>query len=282
MINGVTLGVVYALVALGYSMVFGVLYFVNFAHGDICMVGAYLSLVMVSKFGLGLAPALAISMICSAVLGVVIEKLAYYPLRSASKVTTMMSALGMSLLLATSGQILWGSITQPFPEVLTIEKYLIAGANANSLQVLMVVVCLVLLVVLQLLVRKTTIGKALRATSVDREAAMLMGINVDFVISFTFFVASAYAAVAGTFIGIYYDAVYPTMGALLGMRAFTAAILGGIGSIPGTVIGGLILGVAEGLGAAYISTMWRDGIAFSIMILVLLFKPTGIMGQVSR
>lgn len=282
LINGTTLGVVYALVALGYSMVYGVLRFVNFAHGDVCMVGAYVSLVMCSKFHVGLVPALIVSMAAAAVLGMVIEKFAYFPLRNASKVTTMMSALGMSLLLSTMGQILWGSITQPFPTVLKIQKWHVFGAHANSLQLIMFLVCVALFVVLQILVQKSTIGKALRATSQDREAALLMGINTDNVISFTFLVASAFAAVAGTFIGIYYDAVYPTMGGMLGTRAFTAAILGGIGNIPGTVLGGLILGIAEVLGAAYISTLWRDGIAFMIMILVLLVKPSGLLGRVQR
>ncbi|MGE5484747.1 MAG: branched-chain amino acid ABC transporter permease [Ignavibacteriales bacterium] len=281
MINGLTLGSIYSLVALGYSMVYGVLFFVNFAHGDVMMVGAFMSLLFLTR-NLGFIPSLALAMACCAVLGMTIERIAYRPLRRSTRLAAMTSALGVSMTLQISAQLIWGTQTNRVPTAFPIAQIALGpNAQITTLQIAVLGISILMMMGLQTLIMKTKVGKALRATALDREAAGLMGINTNNIISFTFGIGSALAAVAGLLVGMAYDAVYVTMGYGVGTKAFTAAILGGIGSIPGAMVGGIALGVVEALGGAYLSSGYRDGIAFGVLILTLLFKPNGLFGKSS-
>lgn len=279
LINGFTLGTIYSLVALGYSMVYGVLFFVNFAHGDIMMFGAF---VLITLLGtqMGLIPSVICAMIFCAVMGMTIEFVAYRALRGSTRLAAMTSALGVSMILMILAQIIWGTHTYSVPKTFeVIQIPITANASINTLQIMTLVVAIVMMIGLQFLLMKTKIGKALRGTALDRDVAQLMGINTNHIISFTFAIGSALAAVAGFLVGSAYDAVYTTMGFGVGNKAFAAAILGGIGNIPGAMLGGIIIGVVESLGAAYISSGYRDAIAFVVLILVLLIRPTGLFGK---
>ncbi len=282
-INGLTLGAIYALIALGYSMVYGVLYFINFAHGDVAMLGAYLCVVVLAgRLHLSNMVAVLLALVLSAVAGVLIEKVAYLPLRRAERLSMIISSLGVSMILSTGAQVIWGVSTQPVPSIVPTVLYRFGGAVASSLQFVILGVSLALMVGLQLLVHRTKIGIALRATSFSRDTASAMGIDTDKVISFTFALGSLLAAVAGIMVGIYYSTIYPTMGSTIGMKAFTSAVVGGIGSIPGAMLGGMLLGVVESLGGAYISSGYRDAIAFAVLIAILLFRPQGLLGSGGR
>jgi branched-chain amino acid transport system permease protein len=247
------------------------------------MLGAYLCVVVLAgRLHLSNMVAVLLALVLSAVAGVLIEKVAYLPLRRAERLSMIISSLGVSMILSTGAQVIWGVSTQPVPSIVPTVLYRFGGAVASSLQFVILGVSLALMVGLQLLVHRTKIGIALRATSFSRDTASAMGIDTDKVISFTFALGSLLAAVAGIMVGIYYSTIYPTMGSTIGMKAFTSAVVGGIGSIPGAMLGGMLLGVVESLGGAYISSGYRDAIAFAVLIAILLFRPQGLLGSGGR
>ena len=262
-------------------MVYGIAKMLNFAHGDIIMIGAYASYFTLTGFGLGFLPSLIISMAICVVLGITIERLAYKPLRNADSLSVLITAIGVSYFLQNSAQLLWGSATKMFPTDL-ISGYVTLFNGALTipyLTIVTIIVCSIVTFALQWFVNNTKIGSAMRACSEDKDAARLMGINVDTTISVTFAIGSCFAAVASIFLCSAYPAISPTLGSMPGIKAFTAAVFGGVGSIPGAFIGGLLLGVIEILSKAYISTQLSDAIVFSVLIIVLLFKPAGILGK---
>jgi len=287
--NGLSLGSIYALIALGYTMIYGILRFINFAHGDVFMVGAFSGYYLAMVFGftsssgiVSILIALGIlicSMFICSVLGFTIEKLAYKPLRSAPKLTILITAIGVSLFLEYTGQLVFGADPKSFPTLIENTPALnLSGAVIGTVPVVVLVTALVLMYVLRLVVMKTKIGTAMRALSYNQTAASLMGININKVISFTFIIGSSLAAAAGMLYGLNYPSIDPLMGILPGIKAFVAAVLGGIGNIPGAALGGMIIGLLETFVVGYISPAYRDAIAFGILILILLFKPTGILG----
>lgn len=282
-LNGLQLGFVYALIALGYTMVYGIIKLINFAHGDIFMVGAFLGFFGFTYWGLPWPLATVVAMIGSATLGMLIERVAYRPLRAkgAPRIAALITAIGVSLFLEyfSSLKFVFGPnfrvVNRPFQDY----RWTIGGVGISSVQVLVIVVVVILLLVLQYVVQHTKVGKAMRAVSYDQDAARLMGIDVDRVISYTFAIGSALAAAAGVLFALAYPQIHPFMGIMPGLKAFTAAVLGGIGNIPGAVLGSLIMGQAEVITAAYITTDYRDAIAFSILIFVLLVRPAGLLGK---
>jgi branched-chain amino acid transport system permease protein len=288
LINGLALGSILALIALGYTMVYGILRFINFAHGDIFMLGAFAGFYLAPKVATvlptpsiwsGLA-VMGISMAICAVVGIVIEKLAYRPLRRSPKLTVLITAIGISLFLEYTGQFVFGAAPKKFPEIIPVYPIMkLGGLSVTSNQIIVLAVTLVLLLALRFIVLKTKMGMAMRALSFNPEAAALMGVNTDVVISFTFGLGSALAAAAGILFAVNYPAIDPLMGILPGLKAFVAAVLGGIGNLPGAALGGLIIGVTETLVAGYISSTYRDAIAFGILILILLIKPSGLLGK---
>ncbi|MFH1143065.1 MAG: branched-chain amino acid ABC transporter permease [Candidatus Eisenbacteria bacterium] len=281
LINGLQLGFVYALIALGYTMVYGIVRLINFAHGDVFMVGAYLGFYAITRAHLPMPLALLAAMAGCAVLGVVIEKAAYKPLRAAPRIAALITAIGVSIFLEyfTSLHFVFGPNYLAYPRPFPVVNYeLGGGVSVSTIQIVVFAVAIVLLAVLQLFVHKTKTGMAMRAVSFDKDAARLMGINVDYIISITFAVGSALAAAGGVLYGIAYPQINPFMGIMPGLKAFVAAVLGGIGVIPGAMLGALIMGVVEVLSAAFVSSTMRDAFAFGILILVLLVKPTGILG----
>lgn len=278
-INGLAIGSIYALLALGYTMVYGIINLINFAHGEIYMVGAMAGFYASRAFNLPFFPTLIIAMVASGALGVLIEKVAYRPLRKSPRITVLISAIGVSLLLQNGFRYLVGPSPKSFPELIPVVKYDLGLFQVNNIQLLTLGISLVLVLVLQYIVFRTKMGKAMRAVSYDMEAAQLMGINVNRTISFTFFLGSILAGAAGILVALSWTSIDPYMGMMPGLKAFVAAVLGGIGIIPGALIGGIFIGIAETLTKAYISTSLSDAIAFSILILVLLVKPTGILGK---
>ncbi len=280
LVNGLTLGSTYALIALGYTMVYGIIQLINFAHGEIYMFGAFAGLLLVTVFGLNIFVALIGAMVFCMFLGMLIERIAYRPIRGkSSRLSALISAIGVSIFLSTLMALIRGTNTTRYPEIITIHTYHVGSVDLSSLQITILVVSALLMVGLQLMIQQTRMGKAMRACSQDLEAASLMGINANRVISYTFAIGSALAAAGGVMVGVYYNAVWPYMGMMAGLKAFSAAVLGGIGSIPGAMIGGLTLGVLEILGVAYLSSSYKDAIAFGILILVLILRPQGIMGK---
>lgn len=279
LINGLALGSVYALIAIGYTMVYGIIKLINFAHGDIYMVGAFFGYLVVNNLGLGFIPSLFIAMIGCAILGVIIEKVAYKPLRNSPKITIFITAIGISLLLENGFRLIFGPNPRPFPELLKVKIYKLGAFQINNLQIAMLLVSIILVILLQYIVYKTKVGKAMRAASFDTEAAQLMGINVNNTISITFAIGSALAAAAGVLVGMAYPKIEPYMGIMPGLKAFVAAVLGGIGILPGAMAGGILLGVAETLTKAFISTKLSDAIAFAILIVTLMVKPNGLFGK---
>ena len=282
LINGISLGSIYALIALGYTMVYGIIKLINFAHGDIYMVGAYIGFFATTALGLSFVPALVLAMVGAGLAGMLIEYLAYRPLRFAPKISVLITAIGVSLLLEYGGMLVVSPQPRTFPAVFPTETYNLAGIIINNQQVVILVVSLLLMVLLTYVVQYTKIGKAMRAVSFDTEAAQLMGIDSGRIISFTFGIGSALAAAAGVLVGIYYNSIDPLMGIMPGLKAFVAAVLGGIGILPGAMLGGLILGVVEALVSGFISSTFRDAAAFAILILILLFKPSGLLGKNTR
>lgn len=280
LLNGLTLGSTYALIALGYTMVYGIVQLINFAHGEIYMFGAFVGLLLVTALGLNIFWALLGAMVFCMLLGILVERIAYRPLRGkSSRLSALISAIGVSIFLSTLMALLRGTNTTRYPTVLAQKTYHLGAIEINSMQIIILLVSALLMVGLQLLIQKTRIGKAMRACSQDIDASSLMGINVNRVISFTFAIGSALAAAGGVMVGIYYNAVWPYMGTMAGLKAFSAAVLGGIGSVPGAMLGGLTLGVMEIMGVAYLSSSYKDAIAFAILILVLIIRPQGLMGK---
>jgi branched-chain amino acid transport system permease protein len=289
LINGLALGSILALIALGYTMVYGILRFINFAHGDIFMLGAFAGFYLAPRVATVLpSPSIwsglvvmILSMAICAVSGIVIEKLAYRPLRKRPKLTMLITAIGVSLLIEYTCQNshVFGAAPKSFPTLIPAYPIKLGALSLNSNQLVVLAVTLALLLTLRFIVLKTKIGMAMRALAFNPEAAALMGINTDVVISFTFGLGSALAAAAGILFAVNYPAIDPLMGILPGLKAFVAAVLGGIGNLPGAALGGIIIGVTETFVAGYISSTYRDAIAFGILILILLIKPSGLLGK---
>jgi len=278
LINGVSLGSIYALIALGYTMIYGIIKLINFAHGDIYMVGAYLGFYAVT-LGIPIVPAILISMAVTSLLGIAVERFAYRPLRHAPRISVLITAIGVSFLLEYVMMALVSPTPRTFPATISDVSWTFDGLVISGQQLLIMGVTFVLMVILTYIVRATKIGKAMRAASYDTEAAQLMGINADRIISITFAIGSALAAVAGVLIGIYYNSIDPLMGLMPGVKAFVAAVFGGIGILPGAVVGGIVLGIVEAFISGFGFSMFRDAAAFAILILVLLLKPAGIFGK---
>ncbi len=288
LISGLAIGMSYALIAVGYTMVYGILKFINFGHGAVYMVGTYIaffSWLFLARF-LPVWPsfilAILLAMIFAAIFGIIMEKLAYKPIRGKSRLTTFMSSLGVSLFVTYGMEFLVGAEPRPTPALFEGVRFNFFGATISGMQIFMLVVAVLLVLGLQWFVKNTRMGKAIRACSEDADAAYLMGINLNTAISATFAIGSAAAAVSGILNGVYYSAVYPTMGWLAGLKGFVAAVTGGIGSIPGSMLGGLLLGLAENLGAGFLTSGYRDAIAFAVLIVVMLFRPMGIIRKEQR
>ncbi len=278
-LNGLQLGSIYALVALGYTMVYGIILLLNFAHGDIIMVGAYISWLVMSKLGLNPAIAVVLSIVGCMLLGVLIDKVAYAPLRDAPRLSILITAIGVSYFLENGSQLLFGADAKVVPAYTSVSNIQVGDLTLSFSAIVTVVVTAVATVVLTFLVQKTKLGKAMRAVSEDMGAARLMGINVNTTISFTFAVGSALAGIGAVLYCMAYTQTSPTMGIMLGTKAFVAAVLGGIGSIPGAVIGGLLVGFAEVFVSAIGLSVWQDAVVFLLLIVVLIVKPTGLLGR---
>jgi branched-chain amino acid transport system permease protein len=279
LINGLALGSVYALLALGYTMVYGIIQLINFAHGEIYMIGAFSGFYCASVLKLPLIPTLLVAMAVSALAGILIEKIAYKPLRNSPRIALLITAIGVSLFLQNAMRLLVGSNPKPFPDLINAGSFNIGSIQIEVKTILMFGVSALLVILLQFIVYKTKVGKAMRASSQDMEAASLMGINVDNTISITFAIGSALAGIAGVLVAIAYPSITPYMGAMPGLKAFVAAVLGGIGSIPGALVGGIAIGLLETFSKAYISTNFSDAIVFAILIVILLIKPAGLLGK---
>ncbi|MBS7324733.1 MAG: branched-chain amino acid ABC transporter permease [Angelakisella sp.] len=279
LISGLSLGSIYALIALGYTMVYGIAKMLNFAHGDIIMIGAYAGIIAVGQMNLPPLAAVLISILICALLGVLIEFLAYKPLRQAPPLSVLITAIGVSYFLQNLALILFGSQQKAYPTLAVMSHYTIGGVTVDGISILTLLVTAVIMVVLTFFINKTRLGKAMRAVSEDKAAASLMGISVNGTITLTFAIGSALAAVASIFYGMSYVYIKPTTGAMPGIKAFTAAVFGGIGSVPGAMLGGILLGVIEQLSKTYISTLWSDAIVFGVLVLVLVVKPTGLLGK---
>ena len=281
MINGISLGSVYAIIALGYTMVYGIAKMLNFAHGDVIMVGGYVVFTVVSTMGLSPVLGIVLSVIICTVLGVTIEKIAYKPLRGASPLAVLITAIGVSYLLQNLAMLIFGAETRAFTSVVKIVPLKLAdGALTISGETMVTILaCIVIMIALTSFIKYTKAGRAMLAVSEDKGAATLMGVNVNGTIALTFAIGSALAAVAGVLLCSAYPSLSPYTGAMPGIKAFVAAVFGGIGSIPGAMIGGILLGIIENLSKAYISSQMADAIVFSVLILVLLVRPTGILGK---
>ncbi|AHN23791.1 branched-chain amino acid ABC transporter permease [Lysinibacillus sphaericus] len=282
LVNGISLGSIYALIALGYTMVYGIIKLINFAHGDVFMIGAFIGFYAIAKWELGFLPALLLAMAVCAIFGVLIERIAYKRLRNATRIAALITAIGVSLLIEYTTIFFRGAQPAAYPEVIKNTTFDVFGVQISSTSILILSVSIVLMILLQFIVHKTKIGKAMRAVSHDADAARLMGINVDNTISATFAIGSALAGAAGVIFGVYYTKIDPLMGVIPGVKAFIAAVLGGIGIIPGAMVGGMLLGVVESFVSALGFSLWRDAAAFVILILILIFRPSGIFGKNAR
>lgn len=279
-INGISLGSIYALIALGYTMVYGIVKLINFAHGDIFMIGSFIGFYSITILNLGLFPALILSMVVCAIFGVLIERIAYKPLRNATRIAALITAIGVSLFIENGFIYMRGAQPVAYPgDILPIKNIEWFGLTISSQSLSILGISITLMIILQLIVHKTKIGKAMRAVSLDYDAARLMGINVNNTISATFAIGSALAGAAGVIFGLYYIKIEPLMGIIPGLKAFIAAVLGGIGLIPGAMVGGLLLGLIESLVSAAGFSLWRDGVAFIVLILILIFRPSGLLGK---
>jgi branched-chain amino acid transport system permease protein len=262
-------------------MVYGIINLINFAHGEIYMLGAYIGFAATTFFGLGFIPALLIAMVSCALIGVVIEKVAYKPVRNSTRIAALITAIAVSIFLQNGTKYFVTSETRTFPPVLENKtmKLFDGGVMLNSTDIYIIIITVVLMLVLQYVIYKTKMGKAMRAVALDKEAAQYMGISIDRTISFTFAIGSALAGVAGVLIGVYYNSINPLMGVLPGLKAFVAAVIGGIGIIPGAVFGGYFLGMTETMVSAYGGSLYKDAVAFVILIIILLVKPNGLLGK---
>ena len=279
LISGLSLGSIYALIALGYTMVYGIAKMLNFAHGDIIMIGAYAGIVAVAQLGLPPVLAVVLSVLVCVLLGVLIEHLAYKPLRQAPSLSVLITAIGVSYLLQNLALLIFGSQQKAYPTILTLPTLQLGPVSIEGVTILTLVTAAVIMLALTCFVNKTKLGKAMRAVSEDKAAASLMGISVNRTITLTFAIGSALAAFASIFYGMTYVYIKPTTGAMPGIKAFTAAVFGGIGSIPGAMLGGILLGMIEQFSKTYISTLWADAIVFGVLVLVLVVKPTGLLGK---
>ena len=279
LINGISLGSIYALIALGYTMVYGIAKMLNFAHGDVIMIGCYVVFTCMSGMGLNPFVSVALAVIVCTVLGMVIEKVAYKPLRKATPLAVLITAIGVSYLLQNIALLVFGADTKSFTSVVPIPNISIGDITVTGVTLVAVAACIIIMAVLMLFIKKTKAGQAMLAVSEDKDAAQLMGVNVNGTISLTFAIGSGLAAIAGVLLCSAYPTLTPYTGSMPGIKAFTAAVFGGIGSIPGAFIGGILLGIIEILSKAYISSQLADAIVFAVLIIVLLVKPTGILGK---
>ena len=279
LISGLSLGSIYALIALGYTMVYGIAKMLNFAHGDIIMVGAYAVITSVLTLNLPPVVAILISILVCVVLGVTIEFLAYRPLRQAPPLSVLITAIGVSYLLQNLALLIFGSEQKATPTIFKLPTIELGGVYIDGITLITLVVTAIIMICLTLFIAKTRMGKAMRAVSEDKGAAELMGISVNRTITITFAIGSALAAVAALFYGMSYIYIRPTTGSMPGIKAFTAAVFGGIGSIPGAMLGGILMGIIEQMSKTYISTLWSDAIVFGVLVLVLVVKPTGLLGK---
>ena len=279
LINGLSVGSIYALIALGYTMVYGIIRLINFAHGEIMMAGAYIAFLLATSTGLSFVPIMIISMVVSAIIGVLVEIVAYRPLRKAPRISVLITAIGVSFFLQNLALVLFKADPKIMPEIIEKKPITISALQVGTVTVTTLLLSILFMIGLDLFVKRTKPGKAMRAVSEDKDAAMLMGINVNRTISLTFAIGSALGALGGVLYAVMYTQVFPTLGVLPGLKAFVAAVLGGIGLIPGAVLGGFVIGMIETMTKAYLSTQWSDAIVFGLLILVLLVKPTGILGK---
>ncbi len=288
LVNGISLGSIYALIALGYTMVYGVLRLINFAHGDVYMLGAYVGYYLSRKLK-GDEPSLVNAllvmlgaMLACAVIGIIIERFAYRPVRRAARLTLLITAIGVSLFIENAAQLVFGPDPKFFPSLAPRADFIVGGVRLTSEQLTVISVSFILMILLRFFIMKTRTGKAMRAVSFNLDAAKLMGISTDSIIAITFALGSALAAAAGVLIGMQIPKIDPLMGINYGLKAFVAAVLGGIGNIPGAVLGGLLIGASEVMVVGYLSSTFRDAIAFGILILVLLIRPQGILGRTQK
>ena len=280
LVNGLAVGSIYALIALGYTMVYGTIKLINFAHGDVYMMGAFIGYFAVMVLKMNVFVALLVAMVVCAVLGVVIERVAYKPLRNSTRVAALITAIGVSYLLENAMSYFFGAESRPFPSDFGTETFTIFGdVSVNGKQILIFGVTVVLMALLQFIVRYTKMGKAMRAVAVDEQAAQLMGIDVDGVISFTFALGSALAGIAGVLVGVYYNTISTTMGITVGLKAFVAAVLGGIGSIPGAMVGGYLIGLLETMVSFFGYSPYRDGVVYFLLFIILIVLPAGLFGK---
>jgi len=278
-INGLASGSIYAMVALGYTMIYGILGLINFAQGEIYMAGAFAAVLLISQFHVPFIIAFFFALVVSSIVGVLMERFAFRPLRNSNPLIPLIAAIGLSLSLQSLARILFGPNNRPFPIEFNYKIVHIFGARIPIIDIVILVVSGVLMIALTVFIKRSKYGRAMVASAVDSDTARLMGINVNSMVTLTFIIGSVLSGAAGVMTAVYYNATYPTMGMLTGLKAFAAAILGGVGSIPGAIVGGLIMGVAENLGAAYISSGLKDAVAFAIMIVVLIIRPSGIFGK---
>ena len=278
-VNGLQTGSIYALVALGYSMVYGIITLLNFAHGDIIMIGAYVAWFAMARFAANPIIAIVAAVLGCTLLGVAIEKAAYKPLRGSPRISLLITAIGVSFLLENAAQMLFGASARSIPSFFSLSPLALGSIEISGNALVTVIVSAVSMLALTFLVQRTKMGKAMRAVSEDTDAAQLMGININSTITFTFAVGSALAGIGSVLYCAAYPQATPTMGSMLGLKAFVAAVLGGIGSIPGAMIGGFVIGIAEALVSAVGLSVWKDGVVFAILIIVLLVKPTGFLGR---
>ena len=280
LVNGLAVGSIYALIALGYTMVYGTIKLINFAHGDVYMMGAFIGYFAVMVLKMNVFVALLVAMVTCAVLGVVIERVAYKPLRNSTRVAALITAIGVSYLLENAMSYFFGAESRPFPSDFGTETITLFGdVSVNGKQILIFGVTVVLMALLQFTVRYTKMGKAMRAVAVDEQAAQLMGIDVDGVISFTFALGSALAGIAGVLVGVYYNTISTTMGITVGLKAFVAAVLGGIGSIPGAMVGGYLIGLLETMVSFFGYSPYRDGVVYFLLFIILIVLPAGLFGK---
>ncbi len=279
LISGIRLGSIYAIIALGYTMVYGIAKMLNFAHGDVIMIGGYMAFCSTSYLGWPVIPSVLFSIIVCTMLGIVIERLAYKPLRDASSLAVLITAIGVSYFLQNAALLIWSSNPKAFPNMVELPNLVIGDIQISSVAIVTIIACIVIMIALTMFTTKTKLGKAMRAVSEDKGAAQLMGINVNATISMTFAIGSGLAAIAGVLLCSAYPTLMPTTGAMPGIKAFTAAVFGSIGSIPGAMLGGILLGIIEIFAKAYISTQLSDAIVFAVLIIVLIVKPTGLLGK---
>ena len=280
LVNGIAVGSIYALIALGYTMVYGTIKLINFAHGDVYMMGAFIGYFAVMVLKLNVFLALLVAMVACAILGVVIERVAYKPLRKSTRVAALITAIGVSYLLENAMSYFFGAESRPFPSDFGTETFTLFGdVSVNGKQILIFGITVLLMVLLQFIVRYTKMGKAMRAVAVDEQAAQLMGIDVDGVISFTFALGSALAGIAGVLVGVYYNTISTTMGITVGLKAFVAAVLGGIGSIPGAMVGGYLIGLLETMVSFFGYSPYRDGVVYFLLFIILIVLPAGLFGK---